>query len=305
MIEPKVSVVSAWYNRAAAIEKSIGSLLAQSLRDIEIVVVNDGSPDGAVRERLDALASDRLHVVHQRNAGFTDAILHAIELTRAPYIAIHGAGDVSLPERLGKQLAHLEARPDHAMVSSHYEKVDATTGAVELIMPRTPKQGDLNFRGISHGELMYRRAAYDAAGGYRRLFSVGQGGDLWSRMLRTAGAGVIPELLYRQTIYPDGVSKSVEKRVARHLMNALRTENEKEYRRSGVDLIDTFGPAAFAILSRRERVEKTLAQLSAEIALAEDAATLPDFRLDLKLRLAAARLKWRYKRANKRIVIAD
>ena len=305
MSAPKVSVVSAWYDRADAVETSIGSLLDQSLGDIEIIIVNDGSPDPAVRQKLDALTDDRLRVVHQRNAGFTDAIRHAIELSRAPFIAIHGAGDVSLPTRLAEQLAHLEAHPHHAFVSAHYDKVDAVTGAVERVVPRTPRQGDLNFRGISHGELMYRRAAYDAVGGYRRLFTVGQGGDLWSRMLRDAGAGVVPKLLYRQTIYPDGVSRSVEKRVARHLMNALRAENEKEYRRSGVDLIDTFGPAAFAILSRRERVEKTLAQLSAEIALAEDAAALPDFRLDLKLRLAAARLKWRYKRADKRIVIAD
>lgn len=97
---PKVSVVCAWYNRVDYISDTIDSLLAQDYPNFDITIVNDGSPDPLVREVLDNYTNPRLRVIHQENTGFTRAIRRAIDESDRTYIAIQGAGDISLPGRL-------------------------------------------------------------------------------------------------------------------------------------------------------------------------------------------------------------
>ena len=256
---PKVAVVCAWYNRADHIRDTVDSLLAQEFDDFEIVIVNDGSTDRKVRETLDSYNDTRLRVIHQDNAGFVSALRRALDSTKAPYIAIQGAGDVSCPMRLQRQWEAMQASPDVAIVGCHYRQRNMLTGDEKMIMPRCPKKGDLAFHGLSHGELMYRREVYEAVKGYRSEFFVGQGADLWMRLLRDRQAEIIQDELYEQRIFSDGVTISGKKRAARAVLNAVRVENERIFRKTSFDHIDTYGVAAFSILGGRWNVLKGLA----------------------------------------------
>lgn len=258
---PDVSVVCAWYNRAGYIRDSLDSLLAQDCASFEVVIVNDGSPDPGVREILDSYDDPRLRVLHQENTGFTTALRGAIARIRSPFVAIHGAGDISHPRRLRLQLDAMRARPDAAIVGCRYRRVDLVNGGEETVVPRCPKRGDVNFSGLSHGELMYRRAVYDAVGGYRPVFHIGQGSDIWMRLLRAHEAVILEEELYEQRYFADGVALSPKKLIARKVMNALREENERVFRETGVDHIDIYGAGAFAVLAGQRRVVKRLASI--------------------------------------------
>lgn len=255
---PKVSVACAWYNRADYIHDTLDSLLAQDLDNFEIVLVNDGSPDPRVREILDSYDDPRLRIIHQENTGFTTAIRRAISASKAPFIAIQGSGDISRPARLRLQWEALQATPSVAIVGCHYEIENMVTGQHAAVVPQTPQMGDIRFTGISHGELMYRREIYDRVGGYRTIFAVGQGADLWMRLLRKDGAVVVAEPLYVQRHFADGVAHSADKLAARRIMNGVRIENELCYRRTGVDHIDLYGAAAFSILGRTGLAKREL-----------------------------------------------
>jgi glycosyltransferase involved in cell wall biosynthesis len=107
---PEVSVVMTAFNAANTIERSIRSVLSQTLKNIELIVVDDCSSDSTV-ELINQLAShdNRLHLIRcYKNRGTYWAknlgILHA----KAPYVALHDSDDTSHPQRLAKQLASIE-----------------------------------------------------------------------------------------------------------------------------------------------------------------------------------------------------
>ena len=232
---PKVSVCCAWYNRADYIRETVDSLLAQDLNSFEIVLVNDGSPDPRVREILDSYDDPRLRVIHQENTGFTKAIIRAISESNGEYIAIQGAGDYSYPQRLSRQANELDYNRDVSIVGSYYIQENLVNGIVKNFSVRPSIKGEIGGFEFSHGELMYRRSSYEEVGGYRPFFAVGQGADLWMRMLRNSNSHVVPEVLYKQYLFSDGVSHSKKKLAFRRRLGQIRVINEHKFRKSGND----------------------------------------------------------------------
>ena len=268
---PKVSVVCAWYNRADYIRDTIDSLLAQDLDDFEVIAINDGSLDPNVREILDRYDDRRLRVVHQANVGFTATIKRAISLSKAPYIAIQGAGDISFPTRLRRQLDVLEKQEDVAIVGCGIRVFDVAADSFKEVVNTPAQCGSLTNFGFSQGELMYRRAVYEKVGGYRELMKYGQGGDLWRRMLRDHHAVIVPSIEYEQRLFADGVSKSAPKKITRRILNALSVENEITFRNTGLDHFDEFGAAAFSILAHRPNAKKAIVSAYSAFSELEDA----------------------------------
>lgn len=250
---PKVSVVCAWYNRADYIRDTLDSLLAQDFDDYDITLVNDGSRDPRVREILDSYSDPRLTVIHQENTGFVGAIRHAIERSGGEYIAVMGAGDVALPARLRMQAAFLDAHPDHVGVGCGIRE-----RAVDAHGTPGPAR-DLNLAGrtgithadvlsrihspFTHGEVTYRRAAYEAVGGYRPFFRFTQDLDLWCRMSRTGGTyAVLPEVLYERRLFEaDGIATDMQKHAAQITFAFMALQCAREWDRQGFDVVDVFG----------------------------------------------------------------
>ncbi|RYF04511.1 MAG: glycosyltransferase family 2 protein, partial [Oxalobacteraceae bacterium] len=131
-VRPIVSIITVFHNRAEHVEASIASLLAQRGVDYEIVALDDGSTDDTLA-CLQAISNPRLTVVAQANTGFTAAINTAIAHSRGRYIAIHGAGDISLPNRIARQAAILEARPEVGVIGCHVSN-DAKLGSDRYVI---------------------------------------------------------------------------------------------------------------------------------------------------------------------------
>ncbi|MBZ9937880.1 glycosyltransferase [Mesorhizobium sp. BR1-1-16] len=246
---PKVSVACAWYNRADYIQDTIDSLLAQNFDSFEVVVVNDGSSDVRVAEILDGYDDPRLRVIHQGNQGFTRAIARAVSEARGAFIAVQGSGDLSLPGRLAKQAAHLDAHPDQIGVASFRENVviggdrdgQRTIGRPEKSVIDRNTLLDHIGSPLNHGEVMFRRDVYQVAGGYRPVFHLAQDMDLWLRMTRFGVFGVVEEVLYQRRVFDDGVKGRVDKTLAQTKYSQMAKSCAREFDRNGADIVDLFG----------------------------------------------------------------
>jgi len=107
---PLVSVIIPTYNRAKYVTQAIDSVLAQTYRNYEIIVVNDGSTDNT-REVLKRYG-DNIRYIYQENAGGAAARNTAIKAAKGQWIAFLDSDDEWLPEKLATQMAHLRERPD-------------------------------------------------------------------------------------------------------------------------------------------------------------------------------------------------
>ena len=123
---PLVSVVMPAYNAAAYVAEAIQSVLRQSLADLELIVVDDGSTDGTA-ELVASLADDRLVVIrHDINRGVVAARNTAIDRARGRYIALLDADDIAAPARLATQVALLEGGGAEICVAAHVSWNPAT-----------------------------------------------------------------------------------------------------------------------------------------------------------------------------------
>jgi hypothetical protein len=124
---PDVTVLIAVRNGQPYVEAAIRSIMAQTLRNIEILVIDDASTD-STPEVLARLAAEdpRLRVETLReNLRLPRALNHGLALARAPYVARMDADDIAHPTRLAVQKRYLDAHPDVALCGTSYRQIDA------------------------------------------------------------------------------------------------------------------------------------------------------------------------------------
>jgi glycosyltransferase involved in cell wall biosynthesis len=226
---PRVSVVLPVRDGARYLREAVESVLGQSLADLELIVVDDGSVD-ETPALLAGFGDPRLRVIRQDRLGLVAALNRGVDAAAALYVARMDADDVSLPERLERQAAFLEGHPRTALVVPGVELVDEKGNPVgTIVLP--PGDADLRRRlllrnPITHGSVVLRRSAVEAAGGYRAVHGANEDYDLWRRLAREWELAAIPELLYRYRVHPAAVTKTDPERVARR--EALRDELWRE-----------------------------------------------------------------------------
>lgn len=216
----RVTVISAWFNRMEGLEESVRSVLAQDGVDFDYVIVDDCSTDGT-GARLEALAREDPRLVILRNdinIGLTRSLRRAVAAARGEYVAVHGAGDISLPGRLAAQVAFLDDNTDHVVVGTGVVNHNLVTGRRETARFAPMESGNTPY---THGEVMYRKAAYEAVEGYRDLFRYSQDNDLWRRLGEIGRLGRVEALLYERRIFSDGVGGSPGKMVLQAVFSNL------------------------------------------------------------------------------------
>lgn len=281
---PTVSVVCAWYNRADYIRDTIDSILAQDYPDFEMIVINDGSPDPRVREILDSYSDPRLRVIHQENHGFTTTIQRAAREARGQFIAVQGSGDISLPSRLGRQVAALQADPGAVGSGTEHENVfhGGRNDGFRRHKPfpydviRTEELMKEVGSPLNHGDLMFRRDIFEAVGGYRPFFQFGQDYDLTLRMTRHGHFRVCREVLYQRRVFAaDGVAGQVDRSLMQLKYAEIARWSFNELDQCGVDSVAVFGRNAGLFLRPSAFVANAVAKTALKylrMNMFEDAA---------------------------------
>lgn len=132
---PLVSVVMPVYDAEATMERSIDSVLAQSHRQVELILVNDGSRDGsaAIMEAY-ARRDARVVVVHQANGGVAAARNRGLQEARGTHVAFLDSDDWWDPDKLALQLAHM-ARTGVRVCYSAYQRMAEDGRALTMVVP--------------------------------------------------------------------------------------------------------------------------------------------------------------------------
>lgn len=199
------------YNGDRHLEASLRSIVDQSFRDFELIVVDDGSTDGTP-EILSVFqrAEPRVVVIRQENRGLTASLTKGIGLARGAYIARQDADDISLAGRFARQITYLEAHPSVAAVGTSSDVIDrsgAVIGRLDAACGAPAvRRGLLTVSTTPvHGSMMMRRHAIEAIGGYRDAFRVGQDYDLWLRLIARYDLDNISDVLYQWRLDSEGI----------------------------------------------------------------------------------------------------
>lgn len=155
-----VSVVIPAYNRAKVVGRAIESCLNQTYRDIEVIVVDDGSSDNT-KEVVEAIDDERLSYVYQDNAGACAARNHGIEMAKGEYIAFQDSDDEWHTDKIEKQMAALiENNAD--FVFCGFIKVNSNgqrNNIPENIKPQFYKQKELIYESIVSTQTIFGKAS--------------------------------------------------------------------------------------------------------------------------------------------------
>jgi glycosyltransferase involved in cell wall biosynthesis len=136
MSTPQVTVVLPVYNAEAHLAAAVESVLSQTFADFEVLAINDGSTDGsgAILTRY-AAANPRLRVIDQPNRGLIEVLNRGVREARGRWVARMDADDVCLPRRLERQVAHLAAHPDVALLGGWVATIDEAGRLLADVVP--------------------------------------------------------------------------------------------------------------------------------------------------------------------------
>jgi glycosyltransferase involved in cell wall biosynthesis len=114
-MEPKVSIIIPAYNAEAYVKEAVDSALAQTYKNREVIVVDDGSTDGTKKVLEPYIARKEIIYILQSNKGLAGARNTGTRAAKGEYIALLDSDDIFLPEKVAEQVAALESRPDFAV----------------------------------------------------------------------------------------------------------------------------------------------------------------------------------------------
>jgi len=204
MVRPKVSVLMAVHNSAQYLSEAVESILRQTWRDFEFIIIDDGSTDATGTLLLHYQQRDsRVQVHHQSKQGLTAALNRGLMLACGEYVARMDADDISLPRRLVEQVAFLDARPEVAVCGTWVRAFGGGRGLIWRYPLDDASIGCYTVFGnpFAHPSVMMRRRMFEEAQLlYDPSYRYSQDYDLWARAIGILAMANIPKvlLLYRQ-----------------------------------------------------------------------------------------------------------
>jgi glycosyltransferase involved in cell wall biosynthesis len=274
---PKISVLMSVYNGERFLQEAIDSILAQTYKDFELIIVDDASSDGT-QQILDSYSDPRIvRFRNEKNLGIGKSLALATAIAKAHYFAKMDADDISEPDRFRIQCTFLDNHPDISAVGStaiHIDESGHETGRSTLSIDDLLPWDLIWGNPIYHGSVMIRAAAFFTIGGYDPTFRLAVDYDLWLRMI-SAGQKIAtlnePLLRYRiagprvTTTQREVQDQFAKQALRRYLCNFIRPEE-----------VDVYADAFWAF-SRRER-PMVQGEIDQVLKLVRDIATVTSAR---------------------------
>jgi glycosyltransferase involved in cell wall biosynthesis len=242
-LDPVVSVLMPVFEVERYVATAVESILAQTLRDLELVIVDDGSSDatGGICARI-AARDPRVVLLREPHAGIVAALNRGLALARGRYLARMDGDDVALPGRLEAQVRHLEAHPELVALGSAIEVIDpegVPLGAVVRPMDHEEIERELlrGYGSITHPAVVMRLEAVRAVGGYRPEFEYVEDQDLFLRLGERGRLANLatPLLRHREHFGSVCMTRQAEQRIL------LRKLVEETHARRGLVLPEDIG----------------------------------------------------------------
>ncbi len=210
----KVSVIIPTFNRAEKICRAVSSVINQTFRDIEIIVIDDASTDNTI-ERLNDFGSRIKVIRHDKNMGVSASRNTGLSSAIGEYIALLDSDDYWLPEKLDVQVAFFKANPD-AVICQARELWVRHGKRVNPGKKHLKPSGDIFIQSlklclVSPSAVMFKRSLLDEVGMFDEAFPVCEDYDLWLRISYKYPVYLIEQdLLVKEGGAPDQLSASIK-----------------------------------------------------------------------------------------------
>lgn len=216
MPTPKVSVIIPTYNYGQYIDKSIDSVLSQTYRDFEIIVVDDGSTDNT-KTIIETKYRDKVKYIYQENSGAPAARNQGLREAKGDFIVFLDADDWFAPENLEYKVNILENNVDVGWVYSdwHYVNEEGTIvdkGSDRFSFCNRKLEGDISSELFSAGNyittdsVLIRKACIERVGGFDESLPALQDYDLWLRISLSFPVKFLNMGLSYSLIHPDSIT---------------------------------------------------------------------------------------------------
>ena len=210
-MKPKISVLMPVYNGEKFLTEAIDSVLNQSFKNFELIIVNDGSTDGSA-EIIKRYNDNRIVVItHKKNMGLVYSLNEGVSLCKSEYLARMDGDDISEKNRFKTQIEYLNDHTEVGLCGTWAKSINEAGIIVDYMIPPNNLLSRYNFWKpgvIIHPTLMIRTELLKKYG-YGNQYDRAEDYDLWMRMGKD-GVVIrnIPIFLYRYRINPNGISNS-------------------------------------------------------------------------------------------------
>ena len=202
-MSPTVSVVTSCYNAAKYLDEAVESILDQTFKDFEYILIDDGSTDNTLEIiRRYEKEDQRVVVVEKANSGLADSLNVGIRLAKGKWIARQDADDVALKDRIEKQVKYVLDNEDIVLLGTGCILIDETGRFIKK--KNYPSQNAIlldelenNGRTFPHSSVIFKRDAAMRLGGYRKRLNRAQDLDLWLRLSTSGQIACLQEPLIK------------------------------------------------------------------------------------------------------------
>jgi glycosyltransferase involved in cell wall biosynthesis len=212
---PEVSVVIPAYNAEATLAETLGSVLAQTFADFEVIVVDDGSSDGTPAVAA-ATGDGRVRVVSVENGGVARARNRGIHEAAGEFVAFLDADDLWRPSKLERQLTRLAADPRAGMCVTAATRINSASTELEPLPVSKADAEDCCESLLLHSMVagcvssgLVRKGVINAAGGFNPAFSQCADWDLWLRLSRATRFAIVDESLVLYRVHVNNMSTNI------------------------------------------------------------------------------------------------
>jgi glycosyltransferase involved in cell wall biosynthesis len=261
MTQPLVSIIVPCYNHEKYIEECILSVVNQTYKNIELIVVDDGSADSSpeILKRLQQKYGFELFI--QKNRGVSATLNWAIRnCSKGKYIAGCASDDFLLPNRIERQVEFLEQHPEYAMVCGKVKVVDAQSKVIEgfnIIDTVNNPEEDLKFESLIERNCipamttMIRREIWDECGGYNESTPL-EDFDMWLKVAYSHKIGYIDEYFACYRWHGENVTANSLK-MARAVWDIVVSWREKLSPAAANKILERRSSLSFSILARSHK----------------------------------------------------
>ncbi len=208
---PKISVIMSVYNGDKYLREAVESILNQTYKDFEFIIINDGSTDDSLGILKNFQIEDsRIKFVSRENKGLIESLNEGVKVAQGEYIVRIDADDVSLPERLQKQLKYVIDN-DLAVCGTWAEGIDENGDKI-YNMDYPPVAGKVRSFTLLHNpfihpSVIFRKDVFEKVGGYRKFFKYIEDYELWTRIVFKYKTGNIPEALLKYRMHDGQITR--------------------------------------------------------------------------------------------------
>jgi glycosyltransferase involved in cell wall biosynthesis len=201
--KPKVSVLMPVYNAESFLVDAIESILQQTYKNFELIIVDDGSTD-ATPKILSAFAKkdSRIHVItNESNLGIVQALNNGLLICQGEYVVRMDADDISVHDRLSKQIPVLEKNPEIVVLGASLGYIDAEGKGLGIVRKCSINKSLLFANPLLHPTVVIRKKTLDKIGVYyQSKYLYAEDYFLWLRLSKEGKLDAIPDIVLNYRI---------------------------------------------------------------------------------------------------------